>query len=119
MAASFNSIANPLLQPETLPKIAFEVDAERAELTIFKDLDGDELFLPFADATSGKETYPSGRYLEVHELPDGRVVADFNYAYNPYCAYNEQWTCPIPPAENRLPVAIRAGERSPRATPQA
>ena len=93
-------------------KIAFEVDAERAELTIFKDPDGDELFLPFADATSGKETYPSGRYLEVRELPDGRVVADFNYSYNPYCAYNEQWSCPLTPFENRLKVPIRAGEKS-------
>ena len=73
-------------------------------------MDGGQFFLPFADATSGKETYGSGRYLEVHEFRDGRVLADFNYAYSPYCAYNDIWSCPITPFENRLPVPIRAGK---------
>ena len=57
------------------------------------------------------ETYGSGRYLDVHSLGD-ELLLDFNYAYNPYCAYNERWSCPIPPAENRLDVPIEAGERA-------
>lgn len=92
-------------------KISFEVDDDVAELTIFKDHRGDNLFLPFADATSGNETYGAGRYLEVQVKPNGRVLVDFNYAYNPYCAYNEHWSCPLTPAENRLSVTIRAGEK--------
>ena len=93
-------------------KVAFEVDGEPAELTLYKDTHGDEFFLPFADATSGEETYGSGRYLEVQALSDSRVLLDFNYAYNPYCAYNEQFSCPLTPFENRLRVPIRAGEKS-------
>ena len=92
-------------------RISFEVAGEAAELTIFKDVQSSSLFLPFQDANAGGETYGAGRYLDVEEH-DGRLHVDFNYAYNPYCAYNEQWSCPIPPAENRLTVAIRAGERS-------
>jgi uncharacterized protein (DUF1684 family) len=68
-------------------------------------------FLPFADSMAGSETYPAGRYLEVEELPGGNFLVDFNQAYNPYCAYNEQWSCPLTPAENRLKVPIRAGEK--------
>ena len=75
--------------------------------------DMDELFVPFRDATSGKETYGAGRYLEVESPgPDGRVRVDFNAAYNPYCAYNPDWSCPIPPGENWLSVPIRAGEKT-------
>lgn len=93
--------------------VRFGVDGEPAQVTLFASPDTDELFLPFRDATSGKESYGAGRYLEV-EPPglDGRVVVDLNYAYNPYCAYNPDWSCPIPPGENWLAVPIRAGERS-------
>ena len=91
-------------------RFSFEVDGQRAELTIFRDDHG--LFLPFVDATSGKETYGMGRYLEPELLHSGKVLVDFNFAYNPSCAYNEDWSCPIPPAENRIKVPIRAGERS-------
>ena len=73
-------------------RVKFAVDGEPAELTLYKDVDGQEVFLPFADATSGTETYASGRYLDVHLLPGGKVLVDFNYAYSPYCAYNEQWS---------------------------
>ena len=93
-------------------KVSFEVEGEPAQLTIYKDVHGEELFLPFADATSGRETYGSGRYLEVHPLPGGKALLDFNYAYSPYCAYNERWSCPITPFENRLRVPIRAGEKN-------
>ena len=91
--------------------VRFEVDGEPARVTLYASPDMHELFLPFRDATSGKDTYGAGRYLEV-ERPgvDGHVVIDFNLAYNPYCAYNPHWSCPIPPGENWLAVPIRAGE---------
>jgi uncharacterized protein (DUF1684 family) len=93
--------------------VRFEVDREATQVTLFASPDTHELFLPFRDATSGKESYGAGRYLEVEPPgPDGTVEVDFNYAYNPYCAYNPEWSCPIPPRENRLTVPIRAGERS-------
>jgi len=75
----------------------------------------DHLFIPFTDATSGEETYESGRYidLEIKDITNENVLIDFNKAYNPYCAYvSGKYNCPIPPNENRLIVAIRAGEKS-------
>ena len=89
----------------------FEVDGIPAVLTLFRSERGD-LFVPFRDATSGGETYGAGRYLEARSLGDGRALLDFNYAYNPHCAYSPGWRCPIPPVENHLAVPIRAGERS-------
>lgn len=94
-------------------RFSFEVDGEKAELTIYASVGGGGYFLPFTDTTSGKETYGAGRYLDLEPLPGGRFEVDFNMAYNPYCAYNLNWSCPIPPAENRLQVPIRAGEKSP------
>jgi uncharacterized protein len=79
---------------------------------------GGGLFLPFADATSGRTTYGAGRYLidtvKGADLgtSDGRLVLDFNFAYNPSCAYDPRWTCPLAPPANRLPVEVRAGERA-------
>ena len=93
-------------------RIRFEVSGEPAELTVYRDPTMGLLFLPFQDGNAGGDTYGAGRYLEPQLLEDGRLLVDFNYAYNPYCAYNERWTCPIPPAENRLTVAIEAGEMS-------
>jgi uncharacterized protein len=91
----------------------FDVDGASAQVTLFSSADMHELFLPFRDGTSGRETYGAGRYLEVEPPgPDGVVEIDFNVAYNPYCAYNPEWSCPIPPGENWLAVPIRAGERS-------
>lgn len=92
-------------------RFSFDVEGQPAEVTLFEAADGGYLFLPFMDATGGDETYGAGRYLEPHLLDDGSVVVDFNYAYSPYCAYNAHWSCPIPPAENRLKVPIRAGEK--------
>jgi uncharacterized protein len=91
-------------------QIHFTVDGQPATLTVYYAAWGD-YFVPFVDATSGAETYGAGRYLELEELDDGSFLVDFNLAYNPYCAYNEEYSCPIPPAENRLAVAIRAGEK--------
>lgn len=87
----------------------FAVDGQETELTIYSS--DHDFFLPFADALAGKETYGATRYLEPHPLGKGRYLIDFNYAYNPYCAYNERWSCPIPPAENRIKVPVRAGEK--------
>ena len=92
--------------------VRFEVEGRPARLTLFAMPGMHELFLPFRDATAGAETYGAGRYLEVEPPgPDGRVIVDFNLAYNPSCAYDERWSCPLPPEENRLDVPIRAGER--------
>jgi uncharacterized protein len=90
-------------------RFRFQVEGEDAELTIYQNEHG--FFLPFVDSLAGTETYPAGRYLEPEALTRNRFLVDFNLAYNPYCAYNEMWSCPITPAENRLKVPIRAGEK--------
>jgi uncharacterized protein len=74
-----------------------------------------QLFVPFADLTTGTETYPAGRYLDLHPTASGLYTLDFNKAYNPYCAYNSKYECPFPPPSNRLKVPIRAGEKAPGA----
>ena len=91
-------------------QVRFDVDGQEAILQVYLD-DYDGYFLPFVDATAPEETYGAGRYLEPHDLGDNRLLVDFNLAYNPYCAYNELWSCPIPPRENRLKVRIEAGEK--------
>src|SRR5688500_18825587 len=73
----------------------------------------EELFVPFADETTGTETYAAGRYLDLRPTATGLYTIDFNYAYNPYCAYNNTYECPFPPRSNRLKVPIRAGEKVP------
>ena len=97
-------------------RFTFQVDGEEAALTVYADPHGHELFMPFRDATSGPESYGAGRYMDNHrpgfrQLPGGRLEVDFNYAYNPYCAYSPVYSCPLPPRENWLTVAIRAGEK--------
>lgn len=72
----------------------------------------DYLFVPFRDATSGKETYGAGRYLDLEVTPSGLYDLDFNRAYNPYCAYSDDYVCPLPPPENWVSVPIRAGEKA-------
>ncbi len=89
-------------------KVHFDVADEPAELTIYQNEQG--YFLPFVDSQAGKTTYPAGRYLDPEPLGNNQFLVDFNLAYNPYCAYNDAWSCPLPPAENRLKVAIQAGE---------
>lgn len=126
----------PLPQPETVllgstqgdvrpqlryAELRFTLDGEPCKLIAFKDPSADpaeagELFVPFRDATTGTETYGAGRYLEVdeHIEPGGKrhAVLDFNMAYSPWCAYNDAYSCILPPAENRLSVSVRAGERT-------
>ena len=94
---------------ERFGRFHVQVDGQDAELTIYQSPNG--YFLPFVDSLAGQETYPAGRYLEPEPLPGNRFLVDFNLAYNPYCAYNEMWSCPITPFENRVKVPIRAGEK--------
>ncbi len=72
---------------------------------------GPSAFVPFRDGTSGKESYGPGRYLVIDLRPDDRYELDFNRAFNPYCAYTDDFECGFPPAENDLPFAVRAGEK--------
>ncbi len=91
-------------------RVRFEVDGEPAELTLYTT-GHPGYFVPFRDATSGSETYGAGRYLDLEPNEDGTVTVDFNYAYNPFCAYDDAYSCPLPPVENWLRVPIRAGEK--------
>jgi uncharacterized protein len=88
----------------------FEVDGQPAVLTVYTSEEGGA-FVPFADATSGSETYGAGRYLDLEPLGGNQFRVDFNLAYNPWCAYSPDYSCPIPPRENRIQVPIRAGEK--------
>jgi uncharacterized protein (DUF1684 family) len=95
----------------------FSAEGRVCRLQAYRMDDGDNsgqpvLFIPFRDATSGKETYAAGRYIDLPENTSGVYELDFNRAYNPFCAYSEHYSCPIPPDENRLHVPIRAGEKS-------
>jgi uncharacterized protein len=109
-------------QPYTFRRFAhagFALAGEERTLALFwLEGYGGGVFLSFTDATSGSETYGACRYLldtvkgaDLGE-DDGRLVLDFNFAYNPSCSYDPRWVCPLAPPENRLPVAIRAGERA-------
>lgn len=93
-------------------EVRFQVGDGTYVLTLLKDYDRGRFFLPFHDATNGLETYDGGRYLDPQEKPDGTLVLDFNYAYNPYCAYSTGWSCPFPPERNRLAIEIPAGEKA-------
>jgi uncharacterized protein (DUF1684 family) len=91
--------------------IRFTVQGQAAVLQVYRSVHGGDPFIPFVDATAPGETYGAGRYLEPELLPGGRLRVDFNMAYNPYCAYNDAWSCPLAPVENRLSVRIEAGEK--------
>jgi uncharacterized protein (DUF1684 family) len=93
--------------------LRFELDGAPRQLTAytFDGGDGQSLFVPFLDQTSGTETYGAGRYLDLEPEADGTYALDFNLAYHPSCVYDAKFSCPLTPAENRLPVRIEAGER--------
>jgi uncharacterized protein (DUF1684 family) len=102
-------------------KLLFTIHDTTLQLTVFQSKtlpQTDEyknlLFVPFADATSGDETYGTGRYIDIttNDIINNTVIIDFNKAYNPYCMYSAGYNCPIPPAENYLAVAIKAGEKT-------
>jgi hypothetical protein len=97
--------------------LVFEVGGQEERLTAYQLVpphpDWDELFVPFKDATTGKETYGAGRYLDIPRHDGDEYTLDFNKAYNPSCAYSPRYNCPYPPPQNRLAVAVEAGEKSP------
>ena len=99
--------------------ISFELKGETHQLSIYQNLDlmtqdgyKDYLFLPFLDLTNGDTTYGGGRYVEGRIPNDDKLVIDFNSAYNPYCAYNEKYSCPIVPRENYLDLKVEAGVKA-------
>lgn len=113
---TFKTSDNRLRDYEKYGIATFTLDGQEMQLTLFKSISKvitpgyeNSLFLPFTDLTNGKETYGGGRYMDV-EIPEGdSIVLDFNKSYNPYCAYSTNYSCPIPPKENDLPVYIKAG----------
>ena len=101
--------------------VSFKVADSTFKLTVYRGADlmqtvlyKNHLFLPFTDLTSGEESYGAGRYLdlEINDIVNNQVILDFNKAYNPYCAYSDEYNCPIPPRENYLNIAIKAGEKN-------
>lgn len=97
-------------------ELHFTLLGKKCKLDVFRNLDmakleeyRDNLFLPFTDLTSGNGSYGGGRYIDLKIPEEDIVVLDFNKSYNPYCAYNPRYSCPIPPPQNDLPVEIRAG----------
>ena len=101
---------------ERVVTFTFELDGTR-ELHGYQQDEESTLFVPFRDKTTGQETYEGGRYIELDiegELADGDTVTiDFNLAYTPFCAFNETFSCPLPPEENWLETTVEAGERTP------
>ena len=94
--------------------LEFSIKGQPLKLTAFVEADAKDLsrlFVPFNDLTSGAETYPGGRYMDLDRTATDIYEVDFNRAYHPYCYYNPTYECPLPPPENRLKVPIRAGER--------
>jgi uncharacterized protein len=103
---------------ERVGTLRFTLHGQPMQLTAFFETgtaNTARLFVPFADLTSGTETYAAGRYMELDPTATGIYIVDFNAAYNPYCYYNEVYDCPFPPPENRLKTPIRAGERTHKA----
>jgi len=106
---------------EKYGEATFTLDGETFNLSIYQNLNfrnregyKNHLFLPFTDLTNGNETYSGGRYIDL-EIPEGNTIRiDFNKSYNPYCAYTEGYSCPIPPAENNLGYTITAGVKKPK-----
>jgi uncharacterized protein (DUF1684 family) len=93
-------------------KFRFKLEGKVETLEVYKSILSDNLFIPFKDLTNGKETYEGGRYIDAEILPGYKMVLDFNMAYFPSCAYNDKFTCAIPPKENFLEIQIRAGEKN-------
>ena len=95
-------------------KFHFNLDGKAHVIEVYKSILSDTLFIPFKDLTNEKETYEGGRYIDAEILPGYKMDLDFNMAYNPSCAYNDKFTCAIPPKENFLSTEIGAGEKSVR-----
>jgi len=100
--------------------LSFKIGNKELQLALYRNLGlmrmpqyKNHLFLPYKDKTSSKASYGGGRYIDIMttEIKDGKVILDFNKSYNPWCAYGEGFNCPVPPQENILPIAIKAGEK--------
>ena len=108
---------NRVTQERVFGVLSFTINNESYNLNVYQsapdsDAELDYLFLPFLDATNGTETYGGGRYIDL-TIPEGnQITVDFNTSYNPYCAYNEKFSCPIVPIENYLPLKMNAGVKS-------
>ncbi len=91
----------------------FEIDEKKSRLQAYRSAEriDEHLFIPFRDKTSGKESYGAARYIDLDILRDDNYALDFNLAYNPSCAYNDDYICPLPPGENWLTMEIPAGEK--------
>jgi uncharacterized protein (DUF1684 family) len=100
---------------ERVGVLEFVLKGQPMTLGAFQEAGTDmtRLFVPFRDLTSGTETYQAGRYLDLERTATGLYTIDFNKAYNPFCYYNSRFDCPYPPAENRLTIPVRAGQRLP------
>ena len=93
-------------------KFRFRLGGKDYALEIYRSILSDYLLIPFKDLTNGNETYEGGRYVDAEVLDRDRMILDFNMAYQPLCAYNDKFTCPVPPRENFLSVEIKAGEKN-------
>ncbi len=109
----------PLYQQYAI--LSFVIDGQHTQLRLYRSQESkysmeykDYLFLPFKDSTNDSETYEGGRFLDVFisDIVNDQIVLDFNKAYNPYCAYNHKYSCPVPPVENHLDIAIKAGVKT-------
>jgi uncharacterized protein (DUF1684 family) len=112
---SLPNSAHELEQKVKVGTLDFTLSGKSYRLSAFAERSSrvEQLWVPFRDLTTGIETYGGGRYLDLERTATGLYDLDFNRAYHPYCVYDTSWVCPYPPSENRLPVAIRAGERLP------
>jgi hypothetical protein len=104
---------NQLRPARRVGQLRFELDGSRLSLHAYAlpGMHGGSLFVPLLDDTSGHETYEAGRYLDLEPEEDGSYTLDFNLAYHPTCVFSPNYSCPLTPAENRLPVRIEAGEQ--------
>ncbi len=99
------------LPMERFGRFVAQLEGKPFWLEVYRSLEDNSLTVLFTDKTNGQETYSGGRYAFLVDLGKGEYLLDFNKSYNPYCAYNPDYVCPLPPAQNRLPMAIRAGEK--------
>ena len=100
-------------------EVYFKLHGKDCKLDVFQNIDlvkkeeyKNHLFLPFTDFTSGNGSYGGGRYIDLQQTESDKIMIDFNTAYNPYCAYNHKYSCPIPPAQNDLQVEVKAGVKA-------
>lgn len=114
-AAALGATGSDGVAMQEIGAFEFRLHGTPCRLLAYEPLPGEAderyLLIPFRDATTGKETYGAGRYLDLEPDPHDRYDLDLNRAYHPYCAYDDAWSCTLPPRENTLPIRVEAGER--------